>query len=289
MLGHLDPLVPGQGPPKLFGKSPDRLSDRIANGAGPGTRDRRAAVHSWAVVTFDRREMQQHREPTGALDQSPDRRAVHTKDQIALPVARHSTVINLSRPLADQQLISHKAAVAPRCPVPGSPQRPTCPQASGQFAAQRSPALDIQRLIDRLVGHAHRLIIGEVQAQPLRDLLRAPALSPTAILPRSLTPPPPCDIRTRDAPIRPLHRARKPGLHIRPAPHSLRASPAWDVEHDAQHASGRSRLDTQRGHVRSPHCVATLGRSSTAHGRADARSLAPHNHARAEPRSPPAR
>jgi transposase len=40
-----------------------RVSDRITNGAGPGTRDRRAGLHSRGVVTFDRREMQQHREP----------------------------------------------------------------------------------------------------------------------------------------------------------------------------------------------------------------------------------
>src|SRR6476660_7718711 len=46
VLGHLDPLVPGQRPPKLFGKRPDRLSDRITNGAGAGTRDRRAGLHS---------------------------------------------------------------------------------------------------------------------------------------------------------------------------------------------------------------------------------------------------
>src|SRR5213078_4226071 len=51
VLGHLDPLIPGQRPPKLFGKSPDRLSDRITNGAGPGPRDRRAGLHSRAVVT----------------------------------------------------------------------------------------------------------------------------------------------------------------------------------------------------------------------------------------------
>src|SRR5436305_13991657 len=66
------------------------------------------------------------------------------------------------------------------------------------------------------MGHAHRFIIGEVQAEATRDLLRAPALSPTAILPRSLTPPPPCDIWTSDAPIRPLHHPRKPILHISP-------------------------------------------------------------------------
>src|SRR5437764_126910 len=29
VLGHLDSLVPGQGPPQLFGKGPDRVSDRV--------------------------------------------------------------------------------------------------------------------------------------------------------------------------------------------------------------------------------------------------------------------
>src|SRR6202522_3982508 len=41
VLGHLDPLVPGQRPPQLVGKGPDRVSDRVANRTGPGTRDRR--------------------------------------------------------------------------------------------------------------------------------------------------------------------------------------------------------------------------------------------------------
>ncbi len=71
VLGHLNALVPGQRPPKLFGKGPDRFSDRVPNGAGAGTRDRRAGLRSWAVVTSDRRKMQQHREPARALDQSP--------------------------------------------------------------------------------------------------------------------------------------------------------------------------------------------------------------------------
>jgi len=39
------------------------------------------------------------------------------------------------------------------CPVPGGPQRPTRPQASGQLTAQRSAALHIERLIDRLMRH----------------------------------------------------------------------------------------------------------------------------------------
>ena len=70
--------------------------------------------------------------------------------------------------------------------------------------------------------------------------------------------------------------SQKAGPAHRPAAgRSPRASPASVVEHDAPHASERSRLDIQRGHVRSQRCVATLERSSTAHDRADARSLAP--------------
>jgi hypothetical protein len=126
----------------------------------------------------------------------------------------NGTIINHSGPLADQQLIGHKAPVPLRCSVPGGSERPACPQTSSQVAAQRSAALDIERLIDRLVRHAHRLIIGEVHAETPGDLLRAPALPPPTVLARSLTPPTPRDIRTRDTPVRPLHRPRKPILHI---------------------------------------------------------------------------
>jgi hypothetical protein len=99
---------------------------------------------------------------------------------------------------------------------PGGSERPTGPQTGAQFAAERSAALDIERLINHLVRHTHRLIIGEVQRQAMRDLLRTPALPPAPILPRSVTPPTPRDIWTRDTPVRPLHRPGKPVLHIGP-------------------------------------------------------------------------
>src|SRR3954447_7396936 len=44
VLGHLDALVPGQGPPQLLGKRSDRFGDRVTNGPGPGTCDRRAVL-----------------------------------------------------------------------------------------------------------------------------------------------------------------------------------------------------------------------------------------------------
>src|SRR5450756_2432705 len=65
---------------------------------------------------------------------------------------------------------------------PRDPQRAAGPQAHDQLTLQRTPALHIQRLVDRLVGDPHRLIIGEVQRQPTRDLLRAPRPGPSAVL-----------------------------------------------------------------------------------------------------------
>src|SRR5436309_2941628 len=128
----------------------------------------------------------------------------------------NSPVLHLSRPLADQQLVNHEAAVALRRPVPRNPQRPTCPKTSGQLSAQRSAALHIERLIDRLMRQTHRLIIGEINAEASGDLLRAPALSPAPVLARSPTPPAPADLRTRDAAVGPLHSPGKPRLHIGP-------------------------------------------------------------------------
>jgi hypothetical protein len=63
VLGHLDALVPGQGPPQLFREGCDRAGDRVTHGRGTGTRARRAAPRSRALHAFERWEMQQHREP----------------------------------------------------------------------------------------------------------------------------------------------------------------------------------------------------------------------------------
>ncbi len=47
-------------------------------------------------------------------------------------------------------------------PRSGNPQRTAGAQACNQLPLQRAPALDEQRLVDRLVADAHGLIIGEV-------------------------------------------------------------------------------------------------------------------------------
>src|SRR5438067_6144329 len=65
------------------------------------------------------------------------------------------------------------------------------------------------------MGDTHRLIIGEVQAEPVSDLLRAPRLRPPPVLTAAMSPAGPPDLRTGDAgPVRPLHGAGLAVLHI---------------------------------------------------------------------------
>src|SRR5215216_7888663 len=41
----------------------------------------------------------------------------------------------------------------------------------GQLPLQRAPRLDVEGVVDRLVGDLHRLIVGVADPQPARDLL----------------------------------------------------------------------------------------------------------------------
>ena len=63
------------------------------------------ALHPWQV--------QQHREPGGALDKRPDRRALEPQDQIALPMAGNSPIVGLGRPLADHHRRGDELLAAP--------------------------------------------------------------------------------------------------------------------------------------------------------------------------------
>ena len=77
-----------------------------------------------------------------------------------------------------------------------------------QLAPQCAPALDVQRLIDRLVRHPHLRIGRMIVAQPGRDLLGRPALAQ-----QRLNPPPEPGV------------AGEPGGSRRRAVRSARASP----------------------------------------------------------------
>src|SRR4051794_41356052 len=61
-------------------------------------------------------------------------------------------------------------------------QRASGPQAGDELALERAAALHVERLIDRLVRDPHPRIIGELELESLRDLLRAPRAHPPSVL-----------------------------------------------------------------------------------------------------------
>ena len=129
----------------------------------------------------------------------------------------NSPVGGLGRPLADQDLRGDELLAPPAGPGSWDPEGPSGAQARAQLTAQRAAALDVQGLVDRLVRDPHRLIIGEVDPQPARDLLRAPRLGPAPVLTAAVAAPDPANIGT-------WHRravgcgdpAGKPVLHVLP-------------------------------------------------------------------------
>ena len=69
---------------------------------------------------------------------------------------------------------------------PRDSQGPTRSQAGDELTLECTPSLDVERLIDRLVRDPHGLIIGEIDLQPVGDLLGAPRLRPSAVLAASV-------------------------------------------------------------------------------------------------------
>src|SRR6266542_4588730 len=144
-----------------------------------------------SAVAVHARQVQQHREPGGALDQGADRGTVQSEDEVALPVPRHGAVVGLGGTLADHDRWGGELLATPTSAGPWHTERTAAAQACGQLAAQRPAALHIQRLVDRLVRDPHRPIMGEVDPEPVGDLLRAPRAGPAPVLTTPVTPPDP--------------------------------------------------------------------------------------------------
>jgi hypothetical protein len=96
-------------------------------------------------------------------------------DQIAFPETGHRAIVGLGRPLADVDHVGDRSPAQGR-PGPGRPPRPTLPQGEGELGAQLAPCLQIQCLVNGLVGHSHLPVIGIVLFQSGADLLRGPFL-----------------------------------------------------------------------------------------------------------------
>jgi hypothetical protein len=118
--------------------------------------------------------MEQHREARRTFDQRADRRAAEPEDEVTLPVPRHGAILGFCRTLADQDVGQHEALAALAGPRPGHAESPAAAQAGGEIAAQRSPALHEQRLIDGFVADAHAGVIRKIDGQTPGNLLRAP-------------------------------------------------------------------------------------------------------------------
>src|SRR5262249_34239116 len=83
----------------------------------------------------------------------------------------------------------------------------------------RAAALNEQLLIDRLVRYPHGLLLGEVELQPVRDLLRAPRRGPSSVCPRSVTATDEPHLRAgHSCTVGPGDRASEPVLDVRTKP-----------------------------------------------------------------------
>ena len=129
----------------------------------------------------------------------------------------NGAVVGLGWALADQDLGSHELLAAALRPGPGDAQRAPGAQAGRQLAAQRAAAVDIERLVDRLVRDAHRFIIGKVERQPVGNLVRTPRPRPATVLPTAVPPTDPACVRPRHCrAVRGRERAREPVVHVLP-------------------------------------------------------------------------
>jgi hypothetical protein len=125
--------------------------------------------------------MDQHREAGGAFHQRADRGALETDDEVSLPVPRNRTVLSFGWARADQDRIGDMPSRLLPIPSTGYAQRPTGAKTRHQLPLERTPAFDVERLVDRLMADPHRLIIGELDLEAVRDLLRTPRVHPAAV------------------------------------------------------------------------------------------------------------
>jgi hypothetical protein len=130
-------------------------------------------------------------------------------------VTWHGSVVGFGWPLTDEDLIADEALTPCASARPRDAERTTGAEASGEFTPQRSSTLDEQRLVDRLMRDPHGRIIGEIELEPVGNLLGAPGRRPASVLASSVTPTDPPHIGTcQERPVEFADRARQGILHV---------------------------------------------------------------------------
>ena len=156
--GEFRSLVPGQAVAQEFGQVLHLVDDGL-----PGV---------FGVVPVG--QVQQDREPGGALDERADGAFVAAAgDEIALPVARDRPVLDLRGSLRDHDhgfAETGFAALAGLGSAGGSP----LPHGAFRLLLEFAPGLQVDGLADRLDARVRIPIIREVRPRPVGYLLRAP-------------------------------------------------------------------------------------------------------------------
>ena len=137
------------------------------------------------------------------------------------------------------------------------------------------------------MGDSHRLIIGEIDPEPPRDLLRAPRRCPPSILSGPMTATDPAHLGAwHQLTIGAGDNATETILDV-PAKLVVprRASPPSDGRHADPNATARSWPDTPGLRYGLRRCDPTHAKSSTHTDPTGGRSHAPHSRGRGEPRS----
>ena len=208
-------------------------------------------------------------------------------DEISLPMARHRSVFHFCRAFADEDFRSDKRLAPPSRPRPWHSQCPARTEAGSQLAFQRTPALDVEGLVNGLVADTHGAVVREIDPQAFGDLLRAPRHSPTTALPSPMSSTFPRHDRPRRCkPARRRHQQACPAHTFA----ALGWRPASLVSVDrlpVRRVTAQCSPSNPDCHHASPHCAATPATPSTPTAPIDAQlpytlALAP-----AKARSPP--
>lgn len=161
VASHLPALIVGQ-----------RLAHRLGDGV---ELVREGLQHTGRTGGPGVRQLHQHQQPAGALDQRAHCTGVGLAlDQIALPVAGELSILYLGWAQMDAEHVRDLAAPVIALAARGALVS-SLTQASHQLALELAHGLGIDAVVDRLVRHAVRVALGVDTRQCQGNLLGRPA------------------------------------------------------------------------------------------------------------------